>query len=83
MHKYFNIKIYILNIMPPKSFDPLRLKYKIVYYNIYTFGWILFIELTIKCKPFLIYLNNEVSKIKIIAFPVDISIKLWQQEGWN
>lgn len=76
MHRYFNIKIYISNIMPPKSFDSLRLKYKIVYYNIYAFGRILFVELTIKCMPFLIYLNNEVWNIKIIAFPVDISITL-------
>jgi len=60
MHKYFNTQIYISNNIPPKSFDPLRLKYKIVYCNICAFGWILFIELTIKCMPFLIYLNNGV-----------------------
>ena len=31
-------------------------------------------ELTIKYVPFLIYLNNGFSKMKIIAFPVDLSI---------
>ena len=63
--------------MPSTFFDPLSFKYKFVFLNICVFSWTsLFTELSIKYTLFLIYFNNGVLKMKIIALSVGLSIKM-------